>query len=421
MIENLTAWFAEIDAKTNNFKNADYYIKKIKIESAKRAHAAFNFEKLHPDVNFQKVYDKLGTMMFTYKIVRDLANSTDWDVDVDGHNQPIIEQEHIEGASIIRSLILNKCAWYYQFENAFSDKFNVTSAFLSEFEQPDRRNLKNVNQNISDDEVDEVPDTQLQDDTPLNSSEWSDSLRNADIESLDSSDDEKFSKKISTAPKIWTAKEMNETIVNSDIFMQMLDVENNQTVIVALVIKVVDFAFVKIPKPIAQKSALAFSAKSQFSTQTLVFFIQISIPFKSSKKSKRKAEFVQIDSDSDNERSKKKQKKSTKTRSVTDALVEVEDKRARQAMRQHEQNLKERRMQFDRETIQRNRETYRQNQMHEKRMMQMRIQLTQLQQTKQSFFDWTTSVVPTLVETVVRTFTVDFDSQNLDDYTPWTN
>ena len=180
---------------------------------------------------------------------------------------------------------------------------------------------------------------------------------------------------------------MNEIIVNSNVFMQMLDVENNQIVIVALVVKVVDFAFVKTSKSIAQKSTLAFSVKSQLFIQTLILFIQISISFKSFKKSKRKTNLVQIDFDSNNERSKKKQKESTKIRSVIDALVEMKNKRAKQTMRQHEQNLKERRMQFDRETIQRDRETYRQNQLHEKRMMQMRIQLTQLQQTKQSSRD----------------------------------
>ena len=227
MIENLTAWFAEIDAKTSSFKNVDYYIKKVKIESAKRAHVAFNFEELHSDVNFQKMCDKLDTMMFIYKIVRNLTNSIDWNVDVDDHNQSMIEQEHIENASIIKSLILNKCVWYYQFENVLSDKSNVTFAFLFEFEQSDRRNLKNVNQNIFDDEIDEVSDIQFQNDTSLNSFEWFDSLRKADIESLDFSDDEKFSKKINIVSKIWIAKKMNEIIVNSDIFMQMFDVENN--------------------------------------------------------------------------------------------------------------------------------------------------------------------------------------------------
>ena len=130
---------------------------------------------------------------------------------------------------------------------------------------------------------------------------------------------------------------------------------------------------------------------------------------------------MQIDFDSNNERSKKKQKESTRTRFVIDALIEMKNKRTRQTMRQHEQNLKKRRMQFDRETIQRDRKTYRQNQMHEKRMMQMRIQLTQLQQTKQFFFDWTTFVVFTFVEIVVKILIVDFDNQNLDDYTSWTN
>ena len=77
MIENLIAWFAEIDVKTKTFKNVDYYIKKVKIESAKRAHVAFNFEELHPNVNSQKVCDKFDTMMFIYKIVRNLANSID--------------------------------------------------------------------------------------------------------------------------------------------------------------------------------------------------------------------------------------------------------------------------------------------------------------------------------------------------------
>ena len=180
---------------------------------------------------------------------------------------------------------------------------------------------------------------------------------------------------------------MNEIIVNSNIFMQMFDVENNQIVIVAFVIKIVDFAFVKISKSIVQKSVIASSIKFQLFTQILIFFIQTSIFFKSFKKNKRKTKPVQIDFDSNNERSKKKQKKSTRTRSVIDALVEMKNKRAKQTMRQHEQNLKKRRMQFDRETIQRDKETYRQNQMHKKRIMQMRIQLIQLQQTKQFFFD----------------------------------
>ena len=180
---------------------------------------------------------------------------------------------------------------------------------------------------------------------------------------------------------------MNEIIVNSNIFMQMFDVENNQIVIVAFFIKIVDFVFVKISKSIVQKSIFVFSIKFQFFIQILIFFIQISIFFKSFKKNKRKTNFVQIDFDSNNERSKKKQKKSIKTRFVIDALIEMKNKRTKQTIKQHEQNLKKRRMQFDRETIQRNKKTYRQNQLHEKRIMQMRIQLIQLQQTKQFFFN----------------------------------
>lgn len=171
MIESLTAWFAEIDAKTKTFKNVDYYIKRVKIKSAKRAHVALNFEELHSNVNSQKMCDKLDTMMFIYKIVRNLTNSIDWNVDVDDHDQSMIEQKHIENVSIIKSLILNKCAWYYQFENALSDKSNVTSAFLFESKQSDRRNLKDVNQKIFDDEINEVSDTQFQNDTSLNNSE----------------------------------------------------------------------------------------------------------------------------------------------------------------------------------------------------------------------------------------------------------
>lgn len=76
-------------------ENADNSVKRIKIKSAKRAHAALNFEALHPEVDAQKMCDKIGTMMSTYKTVTDLADSSGWGVDTEGHDRPMAGQDWV--------------------------------------------------------------------------------------------------------------------------------------------------------------------------------------------------------------------------------------------------------------------------------------------------------------------------------------
>ena len=59
--------------------------------------------------------------------------------------------------------------------------------------------------------------------------------------------------------------------------------------------------------------------------------------------------------------------------------MKMKNKRIEFVLTQNKHEFKKRRLQFDREILQRDKKTMRQNQQHEKRMFQMQIQLTILQ------------------------------------------
>ena len=64
------------------------------------------------------------------KIKKNKINFTNWNVDFDDYNQLSQNQKHIVETFIIKSIILNKIFWYYEFEKIMNKKSNIISIFF---------------------------------------------------------------------------------------------------------------------------------------------------------------------------------------------------------------------------------------------------------------------------------------------------
>lgn len=425
VVASIAEWFSRRNPKTGRCDNANYYLKGVKIESAKRCFDELNLGAILPGATPQKLVEKLAHMMSMFKDQRDRADSTGWGVDPDGHNQPPQGQGHIAGAPTIRSIILNKVPWYYEFEEVMSERPNVTPAFLSESGQPDRRNLKPVGPDGETIEGDDnsVTEDDAADDTDEELS-WDPTQSERDPVSAASPDevDEEVNNAMEVKARIEREikAKVQELVARSEANNALLagDVGEDST-------NPHDLTQGSSPPPVARASVskATKSAKDAVTSKpsappktSAPAPATVPAPSKtpaksstqaeSSKKSKKRVkETYEIESDSEKERDRKKKKTEPKQRSVADALVEVEDKRIKLAMAQSEAELRERRLQLDREALQRDREAKRQDQQHEERMLQMRIQLAAMEGKG-------------MEKKKEEPAYSSFDSQDLDDYYP---
>ena len=123
-------------------------------------------------VTKEKTRDKIGSMIALYKTWRNKADETGWGLDVTCHDQVM---ENTRG-NTIREVLIQKCPWYYQFEEIMGDSPTVSPPFLMESGHEDRET------NVQD-ELNRNPDTQLYQD-------WVENGNNQDHE--DDFEDEDF-------------------------------------------------------------------------------------------------------------------------------------------------------------------------------------------------------------------------------------
>ena len=353
------------------------------------------------EVISQKLVEKLAHMMSMFKNQKDKIDFTSWNVDFDDHNQSSQSQEHIAETSIIKSIILNKISWYYEFEKIMNERSNVISIFLSESEQSNRRNFKSVD--LDDETIEKNDNSVIENDVVDDIDEklfWNSTQSKRDSVSIASFDeiDEKINnamkmkarieREIKTKIQKLVARfEINNALLTENVSENSTNshdlTQNSFFFFVARtsVFKATKFAknvviskfFVssKISVSVSVTVSVLFKILAKFSTQAEFF----------KKFKKRVKKTYEIESDNEKKRDKKK-KIESKQRSIVDALIEIENKRIKFAMTQNETKLRERRLQLNRETFQRDREIKKQNQQHEKRMFQMRIQLIAMKSKK---------------------------------------
>ena len=150
-VERITTWFCERDE--NSFAtHADVYQKEVKVKVIRAYFKDLGFANIKSEATRDKLGEKIAGMIKSYKEMRQKADVTDWGVDPKDLDMPPSDQNY-EGGPTIRQIIRQKCPWYYDFEEIFSDKPNVTPSYLSECGQSDRRNLRPV----SEEETQEDP------------------------------------------------------------------------------------------------------------------------------------------------------------------------------------------------------------------------------------------------------------------------
>lgn len=144
------AWFIERNAKTSQCDRVNVSLKSVKMNVIKKIYENLNFVIIKFEIDVDKLIVKFVAMLITYKNIRNKVDNINWIVDSKSHDQSVADQKKIKRIFIIRIIILNKCAWYYEYEKIFCDKFNVTLFFLFEFDQSNCRNFKFVDANDDD-------------------------------------------------------------------------------------------------------------------------------------------------------------------------------------------------------------------------------------------------------------------------------
>ena len=144
IVATIAKWFSRKNFVSSKCLNVIYYLKDVKIENAKKCFDNLNLIAIMLSVISQKLVEKLANMMSMFKNMRNKIDFTNWNVDFDDHNQSMIDQKHIVEIFIIKTIIVAKVFWYYEFEKIMSERSNVTSIFLFESEQSNRRNLQIV-------------------------------------------------------------------------------------------------------------------------------------------------------------------------------------------------------------------------------------------------------------------------------------
>ena len=129
-VDMLLEWLSSRDPN-GVLRNAIAY-KKHASDAAKRIHRETQLVESKPEVTPKMIWNKLRTMNNTYLKMRSTVETTGWGVDPAGHDKAIT----------IRSWVLKRCAWYYDFETLFGSSPNVSAPFLSESGQPDRVNSR---------------------------------------------------------------------------------------------------------------------------------------------------------------------------------------------------------------------------------------------------------------------------------------
>lgn len=81
----------------------------------------------------QKLCEKMATMLKSYKDTRTMVDRTGWGVDATQHDETP-DGQITDGAKTIRQIILEKCPWYYVYEEFMCDKPNVSPGFLSDLD-----------------------------------------------------------------------------------------------------------------------------------------------------------------------------------------------------------------------------------------------------------------------------------------------
>ena len=353
--------------------------------------------------------------MFIFKNMRNKIDFTSWDVDSENHNKFMNEQKHIVETSIIKTLILAKIFWYYEFEKIMNERSNVTSVFFSEFEQSNRRNFRAMNSNDelieenSDFDNDENVETIFENVWFLIQAKTfdDDDSNNFFIAfTFDENDDDAIVDETNkkTRKKRAHIARMNDFYVRFEIFETNVlnntlnDVTNSQNLIQKISFSVKTFIAKSAKLVVFTIIKTSFSKFFVFvfkiSVFVSIFVVKVSAKIEFFKRKRNQiAALYEIESDNDKKRNKKKQKSNSKLRFVTNALMKIENKRVTFAIAQNKLNFKERRMQMNRKILQRDKETIRQNQQHQKRMFQMQIQLKTLKnksknkkRAKYSFF-----------------------------------
>lgn len=88
-------------------------------------------DKKRPEITKAKTQEKIASMIKLYKIWRAKADNIGWGTDPDQHN------DLTKGGIVtIKSIILNKCFFYYTFEEIIGTNSSVTSLQLSKSGHP---------------------------------------------------------------------------------------------------------------------------------------------------------------------------------------------------------------------------------------------------------------------------------------------
>ena len=251
------------------------------------------------------------------------------------------------------------------------DKPNVSSTFLSESGQLDRRHLQPVDADDDAPGDEELNGTQLLD-TQLGKEDVSDTTDASDEDtSVEEKKEEKEEEKVKDK-EIFSTEEM--TVGAKDLptstartmkdFLENLDLDfsdDDSNSGPSLIEASKSSSSSKSPTPAPKQKKPAAAIKK--------------VALKKKRKGKTEADPELIPSDSENERSRKKAKGTPRARSLADALVEVEDKKIAQAMEQDRLDRLDFQQRLDREIKQQDQQHVEKGYQHQQVMLQLQLQL----------------------------------------------
>lgn len=144
---------------------------------------------MKPGVTKKKAADKMIYMIKQYKDLRNIIEQSGWGTGLDGVDGISHEDHELKTGSFktAKDLILQRCAWYYEYEELFCDHPGVNPPTLIESEQPTRRD----GQIINDFELGEYDKDLQEGDSPLqDSGGLSDYDQDAEEDAVQDNEDE---------------------------------------------------------------------------------------------------------------------------------------------------------------------------------------------------------------------------------------
>lgn len=126
-IEVIFSWIMYRD-QHGELVNYLLYLKGDKAEASKQLLIDTGMGETKVGMTKGNLRDKIGSMTDTHKKWRNIADETGWGLDLSKHDQT---QENT-GGETIREVLLQRCSWFYEFEEIMGDSPGIHPPFIME-------------------------------------------------------------------------------------------------------------------------------------------------------------------------------------------------------------------------------------------------------------------------------------------------